>query len=153
MFTPPLLPPVSSPSSASASSSTTLTSDCTPSNSRPPCYHHIYDTHTPGRHSASRKYIQYRTSRDILGDGVLEEEDVCIHLLQARHRYCLLKQQILPTTLYIMFRIHPHQPTGRPMMDPPQLLSDMGGHQPYIRPEKKYYLHDRFVEHPGGPGV
>ena len=71
--------------------------------------------------------LQYWTSRDTLGGGVMEEDNVSLHLLQYHLWHRLYQQQIFPTPLCIALWVHPCQSASHPVVKKPQGLTDPGG--------------------------
>ena len=59
----------------------------------------------------------------------------------------------IPNALFIFLLLHPHKPTSPPVVETPQVPTDLGGHNPGLRYEKNYRLHNCFVKRTGGLGV
>ena len=91
-------------------------------------------------------------SCNILGNGVLETEEVCIHLLKYYHRHRRVKRQVLILTIRVLLRLHFRQVESKPVVESNEGLPNSGGHHPGIRDKHEGCLYELLVKSARGLG-
>ena len=97
--------------------------------------------------------LQYQTSRDMLGNGVLAAEDVRLHLIYNLFQHSIYQRRVFLSTLFLLLQLHTLHPEGHTMVEKPQGPPNLGGHGPGLRAKQKYLLHGCFIECVRGLGV
>ena len=66
--------------------------------------------------------LHYQTSHNILIDGVLEVEVICIQLFQSLCQHSICQRRVFPSPLCPVLRLHPFQMVGYPVvLNPPRV--------------------------------
>ena len=79
--------------------------------------------------------------------------NILSHLLETHILHCRLQRWVLPTPIHLPIMLPPSDPSGYPVLEPPQVPSHAGGHHPHLRSEENYCRTTAFKNTPNTLGL